>query len=255
VSFLETREGRRAAARTNPAARDFMRDNPNAWRVVGPSHGHFGDRCGLTTHRGAVHPHEYVNPAAVRSMVERRVGFTVEQVRSVYSTGGRIPAERRALRAAIDARLLALAQNGTNMDLLGHALGVNGSTLDRALARARACAPDTTRAAFDVDKSVNTRGVIELARKDATPLDHGAIAAGLGELKAGNGYDRLVVGGKTVAYLKQGRVAVPTALVAKAPTKLGTFTPEKSGPWSNAAVDTTAKARAIVEYIVAKAAA
>jgi hypothetical protein len=94
-----------------------------------------------------------------------------------------------------------------------------------------------------------------MAAKKATArvsLDHSTIAEGIGELKEGNGYDRVTVDGKTVAYLKQGRIAVPTALVAKAPKRLGEFKPERSGPWSNAAVDTTAKARAILEHVVAR---
>jgi hypothetical protein len=93
------------------------------------------------------------------------------------------------------------------------------------------------------------------ANATPAPLDHAASAAGLGELKEGNGYDRVVVDGKTIAYLKKGRIAVPTALVAKAPKKLGAFTPEKSGPWSNAVVDSTEQARAILEYVVAHTAA
>lgn len=137
MSYLETREGRRAQARTNPVARDYLRNNANGWRVVCPRHGNNGDRCGLVGHRGALHPDEYLDAATLRPMVERRLGFTYEQVHSVYSTGGRIPASRRGLRAAVDARLLALSLSGANMDLLGRAVGINPSTLDRAVARAK----------------------------------------------------------------------------------------------------------------------
>lgn len=89
----------------------------------------------------------------------------------------------------------------------------------------------------------------------AATLDHAAVAEGIGELMEGKGYDRLIVGGKTLAYIKKASIAVPTALVAKAPKKLGVFTPEKGGPWSNASVANTAKARAIVEYVAAQKAA
>jgi hypothetical protein len=93
-----------------------------------------------------------------------------------------------------------------------------------------------------------------MAEQNVPPaLDHAAIAEGIGELKPGKGYGRVVVGGKTLAYLKKGRIAVPTALVTKAPAGLGSFEPEKSGPWSNVSVSDPTKARAILEYVVAKA--
>lgn len=90
----------------------------------------------------------------------------------------------------------------------------------------------------------------------ATPvtLDHAAIAEGLGELREGAGYSRVLgANGKTLAYLKKGVVAVPTAQVARLPKKLGTAVAEKSGPWSNVAVADTAAARAVLEYAVAQA--
>lgn len=85
-------------------------------------------------------------------------------------------------------------------------------------------------------------------------LDHAAIAAGLGELKQGAGYSRVVVpDGKTLAYIKKGVLAVPAGLVKKTPKKLGSFTVEKNGKWANVAVDSTDKARAVLEYVVAQA--
>jgi hypothetical protein len=85
-------------------------------------------------------------------------------------------------------------------------------------------------------------------------LDHTAIAAGIGELKEGNGYSRVLVGGKNVAYLKRASLAVPARLVVKAPKRLGSFKVEANGRWANAPADTVAKARAILEYVVARAA-
>lgn len=85
-------------------------------------------------------------------------------------------------------------------------------------------------------------------------LDHAAVADGLGELKEGAGYGRVVgPDGKTLAYIKKGALAVPAALVKKAPKKLGSVTVEKNGKWANVAVDTIEKARAVLEYVVARA--
>ncbi len=133
MSYLETREGRRAQARANPVARDYMRST-TGWHIV---RARDGERGGMRAHRGVLHRDEYVDDATLRPMVERRLGFTYEQVRSVYSTGSRLPASRHALRAAVDARLLTLLHGGANMDLLGRAVGINPSTLDRAVARAK----------------------------------------------------------------------------------------------------------------------
>jgi hypothetical protein len=80
-------------------------------------------------------------------------------------------------------------------------------------------------------------------------LDHNALARGLGKLVTGKGYDRLVVGGKTLAYLKKGKVTVPAALVAKAPKRLGVFRVERNGRWAGVAIADTAAARAVLEYV------
>jgi hypothetical protein len=83
-------------------------------------------------------------------------------------------------------------------------------------------------------------------------LDHRAIAAGLGDLVEGTDYDRLVVDGRTIAYIKKGTVAAHLAHLARLPKKLGTAEPEKSGPWANVRVDSDATARAILEHVVAQ---
>lgn len=93
------------------------------------------------------------------------------------------------------------------------------------------------------------------AQPTPVPLDHKAIAAGLGELKEGGGYSRVLADGKTIAYLKKGGLAVPAALVKKAPAKLGKFTVEKNGTWANVPVADTAAARAVLEYVVGQAGA
>ena len=99
-------------------------------------------RAGGTTHRGTLAEGEYVEPELLQIMVERRLGFTYEEIHSVYRQG-RMSADQRELRGRIDARLLALSRSGGNMAELGRALGfhVNESgsceALVNALARAR----------------------------------------------------------------------------------------------------------------------
>lgn len=106
--------------------------------VEGGGRGH-----GLTTHRGVLHPDEYVDEDDLRALVSEHLGFTIDEVRSVYRQG-RMSDEGRALRARIDARLLEIAESGGLMTELGRALGWTVKddghcrTMENALARARA---------------------------------------------------------------------------------------------------------------------
>lgn len=93
---------------------------------------------GLVSHRGVLAPAEYVDPDVLRPMVEEALGFTVDDVTSVYTSRGRFRNDLRQLRARIDARLLALSRSGGNMAALARSLGINPRTMERALARARA---------------------------------------------------------------------------------------------------------------------
>jgi hypothetical protein len=142
MSFLETREGRRAASWTAPEAHDFMRDNPDGWRVVSGKDGGWIDRCGLVAHRGVLHPDEYVSMARLVPAVERRLGFTADELRWVYQGRGRRTAAQRMLRARIDARLLRLAEAGGNLELLAQVTGIDRKTIGRALTRAKVARGD-----------------------------------------------------------------------------------------------------------------
>jgi len=135
-AFLETREGRRAAQRATPEAREFMRSS-GGWRVVSGSDGGWIDRCGLVAHRGITHPAEYVNVVALGREVRRRLGVTWEDLDTAYCQG-RKSAAALELRARIDARLLEVAEAGGNMTLLADVLYLGKQTIGRALARARA---------------------------------------------------------------------------------------------------------------------
>jgi hypothetical protein len=117
----------RRRRRTPAPARDFLR-SADGWRVVSPDH---GDRGGMVAHRGVLHPDEYVDRGAALSEIERRLGFTVEQMRSVYRQGP-LSAHQRELRGRIDARLLAVQ----NLAALARIVGVDRDVLSRGRARA-----------------------------------------------------------------------------------------------------------------------
>ncbi len=141
-AFLETREGRRAGQRTSPEASDFLRDNPEGWRVVSRRSAGFGrggdvaDRCGLVAHSGVIHPDEYVDWLALGDEVRRRLGVSRADLDAAYCQG-RKSAATAALRDRIDARLLEVAEAGGNMTRLADVLFLDTQTIGRALARAR----------------------------------------------------------------------------------------------------------------------
>jgi hypothetical protein len=126
-------------------AHEFVKSG--GWSIVDPLHD--GRASGAVAHRGAIHPDEYVDDDVVRAAVESRLGFTTDEVRSVFRQG-RLTPEQGELRARIDARLLALSRAGANMVEVGRALGLRVRTerpsgggddcpvIDSALARARA---------------------------------------------------------------------------------------------------------------------
>lgn len=99
--------------------------------------GREADDLGMTSHRGALHPDEYVDSDVLRATIEDALGFTYEDVSSVYRQGPLAP-EQRQLRDCIDSRLLALLRSGGNMTVLADVLTLSGSVVDRALARAKA---------------------------------------------------------------------------------------------------------------------
>jgi len=97
---------------------------------------------GMTTHEGVLHPDEYVDLARLQALVEPLLGFTYDEVHSVFKQGPK-SAEQRVLRSRIDARILEVYEAGGNMVELGRALGLEVRTdahcrsIDNALARAR----------------------------------------------------------------------------------------------------------------------
>lgn len=119
-------------------AREFLADG--GWGIVTTKD---GTRAGVTAHRGVLVGDEYVDLDVLQAGVERELGFTIDEVKSVYRQG-RMTDAQRELRASIDARLLALSRSGANMAALARLLGFayderaeQFKTMDRALLRAR----------------------------------------------------------------------------------------------------------------------
>jgi hypothetical protein len=119
--------------------RGFLLDG--GWHAVTVTEGG-GRDGGMTSHRGVLQGHEHVDPAALRAAVENELGFTYDEVRSVYRQGPMSNANRE-LRERIDARLLALSRAGGHMAALGQALGFpvkddgHCRVMENALTRAR----------------------------------------------------------------------------------------------------------------------
>lgn len=133
-------EGRHLPLGTDEAqAADFLREG--GWGIITGAGGE-RQRAGMTAHRGVTSSDEYVDADALRPLVEAALGFTYDEVRSVYRQG-RLSNEQRELRGSIDARLLALSRSGGNLTELGRALGFyvdeygNCDVVKAAVARAK----------------------------------------------------------------------------------------------------------------------
>ena len=104
---------------------------------------HHASDFGMTTHSGVLHPDEYVDEEVLEKMVEERLGFTLDSVRSVYRQG-RKSADQVELRARIDGRLLEFVEDGGSRNALARVLGLVVSqgghcqAFESALARASA---------------------------------------------------------------------------------------------------------------------
>lgn len=134
-----------AASRTGLAPEDVEYLRGGGWSVATLEGG--GRDGGLTSHRGVLRGDEYIDYEKLVAMVERELGFTLDEIHSVYRQGP-LSADQRELRGRIDARLLALSRSGANMIALAPVFGwtvkaaSNGGgascdTMERALARAR----------------------------------------------------------------------------------------------------------------------
>jgi hypothetical protein len=98
-------------------AREFMSDG--GWGIVTIKD---GSRAGIHAHRGVLRGDEHIDVDAVRRAVEHELGFTIDDVLSVYRQG-RMTDSQRELRGHIDARLLALSRSGANMLALARIFG------------------------------------------------------------------------------------------------------------------------------------
>lgn len=134
----------RRSAGMDPEDADFLL--AGGWSVVDIRWGD-EENGGLTAHRGVLHPDDYVDRDLLAALVFDRLGFTPDEVESVYRVGG-MTGDQKALRSRIDARLLEVSEAGGNMLELAKALGWTisppppsgkGETcrkMERALARA-----------------------------------------------------------------------------------------------------------------------
>jgi len=102
------------------------------WSVVSTAR----DGCGVVAHRGVLHADDYVDIVRLARAVEERLGFRLDELRTVYRQG-RKSACQLELLARIDARLLELREHGGNLELLAPVTGVDRKVIGRAMARSR----------------------------------------------------------------------------------------------------------------------
>lgn len=124
----------------DPETEDFL--GAGGWSMVSIKDG--ADRNGgMTSHRGVIHPGEYVDTDFLARAVAGRLGFPLEDIRAAYKQGRKSGAQTE-LRSTVDALILEVAETGGLLVELGRALGWevredgHCRTIENALARARA---------------------------------------------------------------------------------------------------------------------
>lgn len=130
--FIEDEGGELQQRWTTLETQSMDRREREGYGVVYPGHG--GTRG--NPNGAIVHPDVHVDGDHLRTLVEEAFGFRLAQVTAVYSSK-RLDGEARALRAKMDARILALYEAGANMGALARLLGMSRTTLDRARVRAQ----------------------------------------------------------------------------------------------------------------------
>lgn len=90
------------------------------WHVASVTGG--GRSGGLVSHRGVIHPDEYVDYGVLASEVEDSLGFSLDEVGAAYRQG-RKASDTVALRDRIDARILAVVEAGGSRVWLARVLG------------------------------------------------------------------------------------------------------------------------------------
>lgn len=137
--------------REHDEAADFKA--AGGWSIATVSDGG-GRGHGLTSHRGVLHPDEYVDEGLLSEMVLEALGFTLDEVRYAYRPG-RPASDVLALRRRIDARLLEVHDAGGNTTALarvfGWPLSASGGgdrcrNMERAVSRARAARAEAVAA-------------------------------------------------------------------------------------------------------------
>lgn len=125
-------DGQWDGAQTAAEDLDFL--SGGGWHIANADSPHRG---GLRAHRGVLFPGEFVDRLSLRDAVLKRLGFTLEQVNSVYKQG-RKSDDQRQLRGKIDASLLALSRDGATVSKISEALLLDDNVVTSALSRARA---------------------------------------------------------------------------------------------------------------------
>lgn len=141
LSGSDDSEGGHGSGRIPRKSLDLVeQESDGAVRLIHPDDLHYS---GLVTHRGILHPEEYVDLGKVGADVEDRMGYTLLEIHEVYGAGRPTP-ERMKRRSEIDYELLGIQEKGGNMSLLAMVLGwpvrPHGECrkMAKALARARA---------------------------------------------------------------------------------------------------------------------
>lgn len=95
---------------------------------------HSGSARSGKSHRGVLHPSEYVDTEEMQRQLEAEFGYTLTEVREAFAPGP-LPARLRERRDHLDQVMRQIKESGGNMTQLARYLGISPRTVARAAKR------------------------------------------------------------------------------------------------------------------------
>lgn len=116
---------------------DHLSDDNAGWDLSSMEGGAQQSRGGITSHRGVLHPDEYVHAEALERLLEENLGVSLDEFDEAYRSRGRPSPEVLATRVKLDRVFLAVVEDGGNVEELARILGIARARIYDAAERAR----------------------------------------------------------------------------------------------------------------------
>lgn len=116
---------------------EHLGDENAGWDLSSMEGGAQQSRGGITSHRGVLHPDEFVHAEALEALLEENLGVSLDEFDEAYRSRGRPSPEALATRVKVDRVFLEVVEDGGNVEELARILGIARARIYDAAERAR----------------------------------------------------------------------------------------------------------------------